>query len=369
MRTTPFSQIPTAPLHWLWHPYVPLGKLTLLAGDPASGKTSLALHLAASLSKGTPLNNSEFTTLNSEFKTPSATLLLSPDDNAADTLRPRLESFHANLDLIHTLPDFPSLLPTPTTNPHYLSPLQQLDEACQSIPNLALLIIDPLTHYLGLTDKRLPVTQHSALSPQHSSCLHALALLAHKHHIALLLTTRLAKSLHIQSPLTPSALHRPLGSSAFTTTPRSVLLLTPIPDTQHPSPDTPVPPTHLLLALKAAVDWLRTALADGPVHCVTLIDAARQNAIPPRTLIRAKSFLAVASQRHPHNHKWFWSLLGDRAPLPRDPFAEALSHFGKTLAHTEENLDLYEQQRQKLIENPQTLGKHREFSPKIPPKP
>jgi hypothetical protein len=39
------------------------------------------------------------------------------------------------------------------------------------------------------------------------------------------------------------------------------------------------------------------------------------------------------------------------------------------LAHIEENLDLYEKQRQKLLENPQTLGTHREFSHNSPPKP
>ena len=42
-------------LKWLWYPYIPFGKVTLLQGDPGDGKSKLMLSIAALLSKGEPL--------------------------------------------------------------------------------------------------------------------------------------------------------------------------------------------------------------------------------------------------------------------------------------------------------------------------
>lgn len=53
--TLSFNLIPHTPLQWLWHPYIPLGKITLLIGDPGSAKSLLALHLAAQLSNAKPI--------------------------------------------------------------------------------------------------------------------------------------------------------------------------------------------------------------------------------------------------------------------------------------------------------------------------
>src|SRR5277367_4487583 len=50
-----FSSIPKKPLQWLWQNRIPRGKITLLAGDPGTGKTTLLLDLAARLSRGEEL--------------------------------------------------------------------------------------------------------------------------------------------------------------------------------------------------------------------------------------------------------------------------------------------------------------------------
>lgn len=42
-------------VEWLWYPYIPYGKITIIEGDPGEGKTTLVLMLAAALSKGLPL--------------------------------------------------------------------------------------------------------------------------------------------------------------------------------------------------------------------------------------------------------------------------------------------------------------------------
>ena len=42
-------------VEWLWYPYIPYGKITIIEGDPGEGKTTLVLMLAAALSRGLPL--------------------------------------------------------------------------------------------------------------------------------------------------------------------------------------------------------------------------------------------------------------------------------------------------------------------------
>ncbi len=49
------ASIPPKPLDWLWTSRIPRGKITLLAGDPGTGKTALTLDLAARLSNALPM--------------------------------------------------------------------------------------------------------------------------------------------------------------------------------------------------------------------------------------------------------------------------------------------------------------------------
>lgn len=49
------SEIEPKEVKWLWYPYIPFGKVTLLQGDPGDGKSKLMLSLAALLSKGEAL--------------------------------------------------------------------------------------------------------------------------------------------------------------------------------------------------------------------------------------------------------------------------------------------------------------------------
>ena len=49
------SEVESQEVKWLWYPYIPFGKVTLLQGDPGDGKSKLMLSVAALLSKGEPL--------------------------------------------------------------------------------------------------------------------------------------------------------------------------------------------------------------------------------------------------------------------------------------------------------------------------
>ena len=53
------SDVRLQEVNWLWKPYIPFGKLTIIQGDPGEGKTTLALRLAAACSSGTALPGME----------------------------------------------------------------------------------------------------------------------------------------------------------------------------------------------------------------------------------------------------------------------------------------------------------------------
>ena len=68
---------------WLWYPYIPFGKVTLIQGDSGDGKSTFALNLAALLTRGDTL---PFTGVSHE---PMRVIYLNAEDDADDTVVPR----------------------------------------------------------------------------------------------------------------------------------------------------------------------------------------------------------------------------------------------------------------------------------------
>ena len=102
--TTPWEaklcrEVARIPLDWLWPHYLPRGKLVILDGDPEMGKSLLTIDLIARLGRGGPLPDGS---------TPAGhvtSVLLSAEDDPADTIRPRAEAAGADLDRL-VLPSF-----------------------------------------------------------------------------------------------------------------------------------------------------------------------------------------------------------------------------------------------------------------------
>ena len=72
-------------VEWLWYPYIPYGKITIIEGDPGEGKTTLVLKLAAVLSGGLPLTYDD-----KEYE-PIHIIYQTSEDGIDDTIKPRLE--------------------------------------------------------------------------------------------------------------------------------------------------------------------------------------------------------------------------------------------------------------------------------------
>lgn len=93
------SDVQLEQVQWLWPGWLALGKLALLEGKPSLGKSTLALTLAARVSTGTPFPDESTDTR----REPRDVVLLSAEDSAGDTLKPRLLEAGADLSRIHLL--------------------------------------------------------------------------------------------------------------------------------------------------------------------------------------------------------------------------------------------------------------------------
>lgn len=73
------SEINAEEVQWLWYPYIPLGKLTIIQGDPGEGKTSFILAVIAALTRGEPLPEYE------RAAEPMNVIYQTAEDGLADT--------------------------------------------------------------------------------------------------------------------------------------------------------------------------------------------------------------------------------------------------------------------------------------------
>ena len=143
------SQVDREEIEWLWLGYLPKGKVVVLDGDPAQGKSTLLLDLAARLTTGRAMPDGDIEpspempdncTIPS-ISTPLNVLVISAEDDPGDTIRPRLEAAGADLDrvsLILSLDDLPTSL-----------------EALRDLildREIALLVVDPVMAFLGKTN-------------------------------------------------------------------------------------------------------------------------------------------------------------------------------------------------------------------------
>ena len=131
-----YSKLKSKAVDWLWYPYIPYGKITIIQGDPAEGKTSLALYIAMLLSKGQnlPLTDKPIEKQNVIYQ--------NREDGASDTIKPRLERYGADCDRVCFILE----------EDKALSLLDDRLEQSIIEANARVLILDPIQAYLGESD-------------------------------------------------------------------------------------------------------------------------------------------------------------------------------------------------------------------------
>jgi len=89
-----YAAVQSREIDWLWYPYIPCGKITLLQGDPGDGKSTFMLHLAAAVSTGGVLPDG------TELEQADTVIYQCSEDNVADTIKPRLQRAGADCDKV-----------------------------------------------------------------------------------------------------------------------------------------------------------------------------------------------------------------------------------------------------------------------------
>lgn len=84
LKMIQLSQVETQAVQWLWYPFIPYGKLTIIQGDPGDGKSTFILNIAAMLSKGIGFDD------DMEQGQPVNVIYQTAEDGLADTVKPRL---------------------------------------------------------------------------------------------------------------------------------------------------------------------------------------------------------------------------------------------------------------------------------------
>lgn len=182
-------------VEWLWYPYIPRGKLTMIEGDPGLGKSWLTMALASYISRGKPLPYQ----IDPEE---GPVLIMSAEDGLADTIKPRLITLKANTKNILAIPEAVSF----TENG-----CKAIDEAIKKIKPI-LIIIDPLVAYLGGK-----VDLHKANETR--EVMARLTRIAEENRVSVVLVRHLTKGGK------EKAIYRGLGSIDLTAAVRSVLAI------------------------------------------------------------------------------------------------------------------------------------------------
>ena len=307
------ADVEAVAVKWLWKPYIPLGKITIIQGDPGEGKTTLALSIAAALTQGEKLPNE------AESKAPVNVIYQTAEDGLADTIKPRLEAVNADCTRVLVIDESKEELSMTD---------ERIEKAIQQT-GAKLIILDPIQAYIGAN-----VDMHRAneIRPVMSK----LGRIAEEYGCAVVLIGHMNKAAGQKSS------YRGLGSIDITAVARSVLIVGKMRDspskrimTQAKSSLAPVGKSLLfeinensalewkgevditaeqflenggaeLSKLEIATEFLLETLKNGKVSQKEIAAAASDYDFSARTLNEAKKNLKVLSIKA--DNEWYWKL-------------------------------------------------------------
>jgi putative DNA primase/helicase len=197
------AEIAPERIEWLWPDRLARGKHTCIAGEPGTGKSQLTIAIVAAITTAgewpcgegrAPLGNA---------------VILSAEDGAADTIIPRLLVAGADVERVHVV----SAVRNSDGGRRAINlqhDLDLLENELARIGNVVLVIVDPVSSYLGKTDSHKNSEVRGVLEP--------LSEMAERMRVAILSVTHFSKA---GANSTTKALHRFIGSIAFTGAPRA----------------------------------------------------------------------------------------------------------------------------------------------------
>lgn len=205
------NEVETEKTHWVWPGYIPAGKLTLIAGDPGMGKSTLVGDLIARISKGTYLPTGQRSIT-------GTSLIASAEDSPEDTIIPRLIACGANLKkvgVIREVRDEKSV----EDESRYLCFPRDLALLRDTLVTLGcrILVIDPLNAFV---EKGVDTYKDQDIR----RILHPLESMAEETGTAIIVVA------HLNKKEDASTLYRVGGTIGFVGAARSVLAVSKLPD-------------------------------------------------------------------------------------------------------------------------------------------
>ncbi|MBE3123213.1 MAG: AAA family ATPase [Planctomycetes bacterium] len=332
------ADVEPEPVRWLWPGRFALGKLSLIAGEPGLGKSFLTLDMAARVSRGDgwPCNEAA-------KAEPGGVVLLSAEDDIKDTIVPRLIAAGADrLRILAMRALYQPVLglggsvekPVPFS---LLEHIPQLEEMIRRAAPCRLVIVDPVSAFLGGTDSHNNSEVRGVLAP--------LAEMAARNRVAVVAVTHLNKG-------QGSALNRVIGSIAFTAAARAAYVVTKDEDAParrlmlpaknnlgcdedgfayhlegEPTPHVEWEPVPVAMSADEAVGleprrgpqpdarhdaeaWLLDFLAAGPRLAKEVYENAAGDGHTKDTIRRAKATLNVKASKDGYQGAWTWTLPG-----------------------------------------------------------
>lgn len=309
-----YSNITETSVDWLWYPYIPFGKLTLIQGDPGCGKSTLMMNIIAAVSSGSSAPDGR------RLKKPMHVIYQCSEDGLSDTIKPRLIAAGADCTNVAFLDE----------ESKWLTLTDDSIRRAVADFNAKLLIIDPIQAYLGESD----IANASGMR----KVLRQLALWASMYDCAIVLIG------HLNKKQSSKELYRSLGSIDLVAAARSVLHVERLPDDDNISAlhhvksslspkgkdlfftidstrklewlDIEVssdgnidysPEAQERMTKQArAADILRVMLADGPVPVSEIHTMFNKENISERTIMNTKKMLGIKSQKK--DGVWYWQL-------------------------------------------------------------
>ena len=309
-----YSSVTETAVDWLWYPYIPFGKITMIQGDPGCGKSTLMMSIISAVSNGSVAPDGR------KLKKPMHVIYQCSEDGLSDTIKPRLTAAGADCANVAYLDEEINWV---TLND---------DSVRRAIAdfNAKLLVIDPVQAYLGEAD----IASASGMR----RVLRQLSLWAAMYDCAVVLIG------HLNKKQNSKELYRSLGSIDLVATARSVIQverlqndsisvihhvkssLSPkgrdlffsidasrklewldIDPDKYSGNDVAVDEAQEKMTKQSrAADILRVMLADGPVAVSEIHALFNKEKISERTIINTKKLMGIKSIKK--DGVWYWQI-------------------------------------------------------------
>ena len=313
VNVSSYSNVEATSVRWLWYPYIPYGKLTLLQGDPGEGKSTFIIRVAAALTKGEALPGC------GKPDAPVTVIYQCSEDGLSDTVKPRLMEAGADCSRVVYIVEEEAPLTLDD---------ERIGEAIAQT-GAKLMIIDPIQAFMGQD-----VDWNNAVKIRH--VLKNLSHTAQKYSCAIVMIG------HMNKTAGGKNLYRGLGSIDIAAIARSVLMISrdkeePWKRYMYPVKSSLAPEGHPIcfelgeangfqwigecdvtidellqqntgsIAKKeTAAEYLRTLLMSNDIQSSVIFEKLNLMGISHRTVQEAKKEMGIHSYRK--GNAWYWHL-------------------------------------------------------------